>query len=556
MSEHPPVPVQLLPDLLDTTATLHGDRLALTHGDVHLTWSEVAEQSRRLAKALLANGVSRGDHIGLWLPNHPTWLLLWLAATRIGAAVVPINTRYKPAEAAYILAKSEATTLVIEDAFLGVDFPESFRKICPDWNGSASAELPALRRVILAGRREPDMLPYEDFAASGDQVSDAELTAASAGNDVEDTIIIVFTSGTTGYPKGVMHTHRATRMMKAVTEWMGLGPEDRVLGHLPLFHVAGVFSSFLPALISGGALVQMDQWEPAVALRLIQDEQVSVLSGIPTHFIDLLRHPRLAEFDVSRLRTGWIGGSTVPAEVVAGARDKLGMEALLPVYSMTELTSTTTLGRPTDPPESLMAGKGVPLGGYEVMLVDPESHAPVPPGTEGEIAVRGYTVMKGYYREEAATRAVIDDDGWFHTGDLAIVDERGYFSITGRLSDKFIVGGNNVHPADIERVLMSHPAVKQSHVVSRPDDRLGEVAVAFVERVAGADLTGPEIIAHCREQLASFKVPRDVIFVDSWPSTPTGKVQRFRLREMAASGGQPLVGQSEPDPAVLRETMR
>jgi fatty-acyl-CoA synthase len=286
-------------------------------------------------------------------------------------------------------------------------------------------------------------------------------------------------------------------------------------------------------LISGGAFVQMDQWRPTSALELIEREGVSVMSGIPTHFIDLIRHPRLSEFDVSRLRTGWIGGSTVPAEVVAGAREKLGMEALLPVYGMTELTSTTTLGRPTDPPESLMAGKGVPIGGYEVAVVDSETHAPLPPGVEGEITVRGYTVTKGYYRDEAATKAVLDEDGWFHTGDLGVFDDRGYLSITGRLSDLFIVGGNNVHPADIERVLMAHPGVKQAHVVAGPDDRLGEVPVAFVERVDGADLRADEVIAHCRELLASFKVPRRVVFVDEWPSTPTGKVQRFRLREMA-----------------------
>lgn len=538
MSEQSPDSPRLLPDVLDATAAARGDRLAVVHDDVHLTWAEVAKESRRLAKALLAGGVTRGDNIGLWLPNHPTWLLLWLAAVRIGAAVVPINTRYKPAEAEYILKKSEATMLVIEDSFLGVHFPSSFRQICPDWDGERSARLPDLRRVVLAGRPEQGMTSFEEFADSGRDITDDDLEAAGAANESEDTIIIVFTSGTTGYPKGVMHTHRAIRMMTAVTEWMGIGPEDRILGHLPLFHVAGVFSSFLPALISGGAFVQMDQWEPTRALELVQGEGVSVLSGIPTHFIDLVRHPRLAEFDVSRLRTGWIGGSTIPAEVVAGARDKLGMKALLPVYGMTELTSTTTLGRPTDPPESLMAGKGVPIGGYEVIVTDPETHAPLPAGTEGEVTVRGYTVMKGYYRDEAATREVLDEDGWFHTGDLGVFDDRGYLSITGRLSDKFIVGGNNVHPADIERVLMSHPGIKQAHVVARPDDRLGEVAVAFVERVAGAAVRADDIIAHCRGQLASFKVPRDVVFVEEWPSTPTGKVQRFRLREMAARAGQ------------------
>lgn len=525
----------LLSHQLDETAAKFGSRTALVHGTTRLSWAEVAEDSRRLAKALLAQGIRRGDNVALWLPNHPQWILMWLAAVRIGAAVVPINTRYKPDEAAYILAKSEARMLVIEESFLGVDFVEAFRAICPDWDGSRSANLPDLRAVVLEGGAQQDMLSFATFASSGAQVADAELRAAAELAAVDDTVIIVFTSGTTGHPKGVMHNHNALRMMRSVTQWMRISEEDRVLGHLPLFHVAGVFSSFLPALIAGGALVQLDQWEPTAALEVIAAEDVSVLSGIPTHFIDLLRHPRLAEFDVSALRTGWIGGSTVPAEVVTQVRTRLGMEALLPVYGMTETTSTTTMGRPTDPLESLAAGKGVPLGGYEVAVVDPAAHQPVPVGAEGEVAVRGYTVMKGYYRDEEATKAVLAADGWFYTGDLGVFDENGYLAITGRLSDKFIVGGNNVHPADVEHVLVAHPAVKQAHVVARPDDRLGEVAVAFIERVAGDDLTAAAVIAYCRERLAAFKVPRDVHFVDQWPTTPTGKIQRFRLREIAAA---------------------
>lgn len=524
----------LLGQQLDATAEKFGGNPGIIHAATRLTWGEVADESRRLAKALLAHGVSRGDNVALWIPNHPAWLVIWLAAVRIGAAVVPINTQYKPAEAAYILAKSEAKALIMEEAFLGKDFAASFRAICPDWNGRGSGHLPKLRTVILLGRRHEDgMTAYTDFVASSGDVSDADLDLAASKVDRDDTVIIVFTSGTTGNPKGVMHSHNALRMMRAVVQTLEIGPEDRILGHLPLFHVSGVFSSFLPALITGGALVQMDRWDPTVALQLIADEGISVLSGIPTHFIDLLRHPDVRKFDTSRLRTGWIGGSTIPAEVIAGARDTLGMSALLPVYGMTETTSTTTLGRPTDSPESLMAAKGVPLGGYEVRVVNPQSRQSLPAGTEGEVAVRGYTVMKGYYRDEQATAAVLDADGWFYTGDLGIFDSKGYLSITGRLSDKFIVGGFNVHPADIEQVLASHPRVKQAHVVSRPDNRLGEVAVAFVEPVPGATLTAEEMTAHCRSQLASFKVPRTFVFVDSWPTTPSGKVQRFKLRETA-----------------------
>ncbi len=505
----------------------------MVHADVRLTWSQVEEQSRRIAKALLVNGVSRGDNVAVWMPNHPTWLLLWLAAVQIGAVIVPLNTRYTAAEASYILAKSEAAMLFMEASFLGRDFPAMFREICPDWNGERSLGLPHLRSVVLIDGEEIGLSAFADFLNSADDVTDLELDTAALSVRADDTVIIVFTSGTTGFPKGVMHSHNALRMMAEVTMWLSIGPDDRILGHLPLFHVSGIFSSFLPALISGGALIQLDKWDATEALRLVSTEGVTVLSGIPTHFIDLLKHPRLCDFDTATLRIGWIGGSTIPSSIVTGSRDALGMQALLPVYGMSETTSTTTLGRPSDPIDSLMAGKGLPLGGYEVVVVDPRLREPLPMGTEGEIAVRGYTVMKGYYGDPESTRAVLSDEGWFYTGDLGVFDERGYLSITGRLSDKFIVGGNNVHPADIEHVLLACPGVKVAHVVARPDNRLGEVAVAFVERVPGIVLTAADVLAHCRSHLASFKVPRDVVFVDTWPTTPTGKVERFRLRQSA-----------------------
>ncbi|MCW2581788.1 MAG: hypothetical protein JWQ53_578, partial [Klenkia sp.] len=505
------------------------------HGDRRLTWAQTAEQSRTLARALLARGVGRGDSIALWLPNHPEWLLLWLAAVRIGAAVVPVNTRYTPDEAAYVLEQSQARLLVVEADFLGLDHPAAFAAICPDWDGAHSDRLPDLRGlVVVGGPPVPGALAFGDLVACAGQVDQETLDAVTRDVVPTDPVAVVYTSGTTGRPKGVVHTHAAVAMMRAVGEVMDYGPDDVVLGHLPLFHVSGLFSSFLPTVLTGAAYVALDVWDAGVALRLVADEGVTVLSGIPTHFIDLLHHPDLPGTDTSRLRTGWIGGSTLPAEVLAGARDTLGMQALLPVYGMTELTSTTTLGRPDDPVDSLLAGKGLPLGGYDVALVDPVTRAPVPVGTEGEIVVRGYVVMRGYHRDPGATAAVLDDEGWFRTGDLGVFDERGYLAITGRLSDMLIVGGFNVHPADVEHVLTAHPDVVQAHVVARPDARLGEVPVAFVECRTGSATTPADLMAYCRGRLAGFKVPREIRFPDSWPTTPTGKVQRFRLRELAA----------------------
>lgn len=525
-----------LPVWLDRTADRFADHAGIIHADVSLAWSEVRDESISLAKALLARGVGRGDQIALWLPNHPEWLLLWLAATRIGATVVPLNTRYKPAEAEYVLRKSDSAMLFVESEFLGVHFEDAFRTICPDWgpSGRSSSErLPRLREVVVIGGETGTLTPFGDFRAGAQDIDEDEFAKATDSVTPADTTIIVFTSGTTGFPKGVMHSHNPLRMISTTNEWFGIGSEDRVLGHLPLFHVAGVFSSFLVALISGGAIVLLDQWDATVALELIQRHRITMLSGIPTHFVDLLRHPNLKEYDLSSLRTGWIGGSMIPAEVMRGVREQLGMEALLPIYGMTETTSCTTLARETDPPESLLAGKGVPVGGYEVEVVDPETRQPVNAGTEGEIRVRGYPVMKGYYKEPEATAAVLAEDGWFYTGDLGVFDERGYLSITGRRSDKYIVGGNNVHPAEVERVLLEVPGVKQAQVVAIPHDRLGEVGVAFVELDARNSVAVETLQQHCANNLASFKRPRSIHVVESWPTTPTGKIQKFKLRDMA-----------------------
>ncbi|MFC0247033.1 MULTISPECIES: AMP-binding protein [Citricoccus] len=533
---------ELLHEQLSATAARYPDNPAIMHRDRRLTWSEVDSRTDEIARALLAVGISKGNHVALWLPNHPEWLLLWIGAAKIGAVVIPINTRYKAGEAEYVLRQSDTSILFIPEPFLGIDYAARFAEICPSWDGTGSAELPMLRRVVQMGdNRTAGISIYEEFFDRARETSAQELAHAKSLVTVDDTLIIVFTSGTTGHPKGVVHTHQALRMMKAVTAWLGVGSEDRVLGHLPLFHVSGVFSSFLPALISGGAIAQLDQWDTTKALQVIESRKVSVLSGIPTHFYDLLHHPELADYDTSSLRTGWIGGARIPAEIVSGARDKLGMVSLMPVYGLTETTSTTTLGRPTDPVESILAGKGVVIDDYEIAIVDPVTRRPLGVGEDGEIAVRGYTVMREYYKNPQATQAVKDDDGWFYTGDIGRLDDAGYLSVTGRLSDKFIVGGNNVHPADVENVLAQYPGVNVVQVVAGPNTRLGEVPVAIVELEASDSATAEEIIEFCRGRLASFKVPVDVIFVDAWPMTPTGKIARSILKDSVRS----IVGTTE-----------
>lgn len=522
-------------DMLDATAARYPAHLAVVSGQRRYTWAEVKQRSDLAARALLSYGLRPGDHVALWLPNRPEWLILWLGAMRIGVTAIPVNTKYKPAEAEYVLRKSDAQIVFMESRFLGTDYPEMLDRICPDRvEGIGSEPLPELRHAVVVGGSH-NQVSLDAFLESAQDVTEEQMLAMHAEVPAAAGVIIVFTSGTTGFPKGVVHTHAAVEMVETVSRWLGLGPDDRILGHMPLFHVAGVFSSFMLALASGAALIQMDRWEVARALKLIEAERISVLSGVPTHFVDLLSSPLLPRTDVSSLRTGWLGGANIPAEVFRGAREVLGMDGLVPVYGMTECTSSTTLGCPTDPIDSLVRGRGVPLGGYEVAVVDPDSRRPLPTGSEGEVAVRGYLVMKGYYKDPEATAAVLDSEGWFYTGDLGVFDEDGYLSITGRRSAMLIVGGNNVHPADVERVLAGCDGVKAVSVVARPDPRLGEVPVAFVELDEGAVLSEDDVLGWARAHLASFKVPREVVFVQEWPATSTGKINTSELRRLAAA---------------------
>jgi fatty-acyl-CoA synthase len=535
---------------LERTAEAHGERLALIFGDRRLSWAEAREASRDLARAMLATGVRRGDHIAVWLPNYPDWVLLWFASAYVGAVVVPINTRYKTEEVGYILGQCDARLLVMIDEFVGIDYLAMLAQLCPRLGADAlpnEIDFPELRQVTVVGRAPEGAQPFADFLAAGGGISDADLDSVAAVVDPEDATIIVYTSGTTGHPKGAVHSHRVLRNEYSISEAMAIGAESRVMNHMPFFHVAGAFTGILPPLITGGAMVLMDRWDSTEAFELIEQEGVTVMSGIPTHFIDLLNHPRLDEYDTSTLRAGWIGGANNPPDVIDGAIERLGLEGLLPVYGMTETTSITTIPRLDDPREVIVAGKGRPVSDFELKIVDPDTREELPAGREGEVCVRGHLVMQGYYRKPEATAAVIDKDGWFHSGDLGVLDDAGYLSITGRTSDLFIVGGANAYPAEIEIAVCEHPAVMQAYVVGVPHHRLGEVGFAFVQR--RSPVSENEITAFCRKRLADYKVPRFVHFVDDWPLTATGKIQRFRLSETArelalASSSAPAGGVS------------
>lgn len=517
---------------LERTAREHGDRDALLGPGRRLNWGDVRAESRAFAKALLAQGIERRDNIAVWLPNQIEWIVAWFGTAYIGAVQVPINSRYKQEETGYILGQSDSKLLLARDNFRGMDYAGIIDGLIPLRDGRRdTSAFPNLRAIVMLDDALPQSTAFDEFIAGGADVSDADLDAVTDAVTFDDPSIIVYTSGTTGHPKGAVHSHRILRNECSIAEWMGIHPGSRILGHLPFFHVGGGFTGILPALLAGGALVVMDQWQPEAALELIERERISTFSGIPTHFIDVVNHPKLEQYDISTLDSGWMGGASNPPELIERVIRTLGMSRLLPVYGMTETTSVTTFPRPDDPPEVVRSGKGVPVSDFEVKVVSLSDGSELGADNEGEICVRGHCVMQGYYQNPDATAAVIDADGWFHSGDLGRIDGNGYLEVTGRKSDMFIVGGANVYPAEVEAALAEHPEIVQAYVVGVPDPRLGEVGVAFAQR-RNETLDAKDVRTFAKSRLADYKVPRYVEFVEDFPITPTGKIQRFKLREM------------------------
>lgn len=489
----------------------------------------------RFAAGLLSLGVRRGDKVAIWMTNCPYWVMCWLATARIGAVLVPINTRYRTAEAQYILEQSGACALVTMDSFWGFDYLGMIEEMAPGFRTqepgkTQSAALPALRSVIVWADPVPGTLAIDEVCARGDM---ATLPAAESQVQPGDPVIIVYTSGTTGNPKGAMHSHIVLRNAMNMARWMHIESGDRILGHMPFYHVAGAIGCICTSILQGGTVVTMSSWEPGEALRTIAGEKVTIFGGIPTHFIDLLDHPDQPDHDTSCLKSAWIGGANVTPEVAGAAREKLGLTSLMAVYGMTETTASTSMSRFDDPLEIACDNRGLPIGQFEVKVCDPTTGNPMPTGEDGEVWVRGHLVMMGYYNNPAATAEVMTADGWFKTGDLGQFDAAGYLKITGRAKDMFIVGGSNTYPAEIERHIALHPAVKQAAVVGVPHRRLGEVGYAFIEVSEGAQVTPEEIIAHCRGRIADYKVPRHVRIVAEMPRTATNKIQKFVLAEQA-----------------------
>jgi acyl-CoA synthetase (AMP-forming)/AMP-acid ligase II len=517
---------QTIPDMVARQAESLGDRAAIVDGPTTLTFAGVAERVDEAARALIASGINKGDRVAIWAPNMWEWIVCALAIHSVGAVMVPVNTRYKGIEAAYLLGKSGAKALFTVTEFLDVDYVALLR--------DADAALPELAQIIvLRGTAPAGTVAYPQFLARASEVSPtaAQERAATVGPD--DLADILFTSGTTGKPKGAMCTH--AQNLGVFDQWssiVGLREGDRYLIVLPFFHSFGYKAGWFSALMRGATIFPEPVFDVNVVLRRVQEDAITMLPGPPALYQSILLHPERAQFDISSLRLAVTGAAAIPVELIHRMKDELGFETVITAYGLTESCGVVTMCRLDDDAETIATTSGRAIPGVEVRIVDSDGNSR-PANEPGEIVVRGYNVMKGYFDAGEETKKAIDEDGWLHTGDIGTMDERGYIKITDRLKDMFIVGGFNAYPAEIENTLLQMPGIGEVAVIGVPDERLGEVGMAFVVPAPGQSLTGDTIIEWSRENMANFKVPRRVEIVDALPRNATGKVVKFELRERA-----------------------
>jgi fatty-acyl-CoA synthase len=530
-------------DLLDRQAERFGERDALVHVEhgVRFSYAEFRAECDRVAKGLLALGVQKGEHVGIWATNYPEWVVAQFATAKIGAVLVTINPSYRTHELEYLLKQSDVATLLLVERFKSSDYVAMLNELIPELRGAAPGQLvspkfPRLRRVVLVGAAaQPGMLQWADLAQLGAGVSDAELARRQAACDPDDVINIQYTSGTTGFPKGAQLTHfNVVADASYIAECMKFSEQDRLCIPVPFYHCFGCVLGTLCCVTRGAAMViPAEYFDPLKTLAAVEQERCTGLHGVPTMFIAELQHPDFARFSFPALRTGIMAGSPCPIEVMKQVVERMGASEITIAYGQTESSPVITQTRTDDPIELRVSTVGRALPNVEVKIVDPETGAEVPTGGQGELCTRGFIVMKGYYNMPEATAKAIDSDGWLHTGDLATMDERGYCKITGRLKDMIIRGGENVYPREIEEFLYTHPKVADVQVVGVPDLKYGEEIMAWVKLKEGQSATAEEIREFCRGKIAHFKVPRYVKFVSDFPMTVTGKIQKYKMRDTA-----------------------
>ncbi|MET9070688.1 FadD3 family acyl-CoA ligase [Streptomyces sp. NPDC004232] len=531
-----------VPELVRWSAERYADGEAVVDGRTRITYAELGARVDRSAAACIASGVRTGDRVAVWAPNSLDWIVAALGAVSAGAVLVPLNTRFKGAEAADVLRRSGARLLFVTGTFLGTSYVASLRRAAgevtaapgTDAGAGTRGPLPGLPEltdaVVLSEDAPPEFRTWKDFLAAGEGVSETEVRAREAELSADSLSDIVYTSGTTGRPKGAMITHGQT--LRAYGIWAdlaGLRATDRYLIVNPFFHTFGYKAGVIACLTRGATMIPQPVFDVETALANIAAERVSVLPGPPTLHQSLLDHPSRDAHDLSALRLVVTGAAVVPLLLVERLRGELGVETVLTAYGLSEASGVVTMCRRGDDPLLIASTSGRAIPGTEVRVAD-ASGAPVPDGAAGEVLVRGFNVMQGYYGDTEATAATISPDGWLSTGDVGVLDASGNLRITDRIKDMFIVGGFNAYPAEIEQLLALHPEVREAAVIGVPDARLGEVGKAYVVRHPGSPLTADDLIAWSRREMANYKVPRAVEFVPELPRNASGKVLKGELR--------------------------
>ena len=538
-------------DIIDQQAEQFADREALIHVDweVRYTYAQLRAECERLARGLMALGISKGDHVGIWATNYPEWVVAQFATAKIGAVLVTVNPAYRTHELEYLLHQSEVSALITIGNFRSSDYVSMLNEVVPELGHSVPGQLncpklPHLKQIIYipppasepGDRQRPTgMWAWEEVRAKAEELGPEDLVIRQAQCDPDDVINIQYTSGTTGNPKGVMLTHlNIVANASYIGEGLHLTEQDRVCIPVPLYHCFGCVIGSLCCLTQGAAMVfPAEHFDPLKTLKALDQERCTALLGVPTMFIAQLDHPNFNEFDLGSLRTGMMAGSPCPVEVMRQVIDSMGAKDITIAYGQTEASPGITISAVDDSIERRVTTVGAAFPNVEVKIVDPETGREVPTGEQGELCARSFMNMKGYYKMPEATAAAIDSEAWLHTGDLATVDEAGYYKITGRLKDMIIRGGENIYPREIEEFLYTNPKVADVQVVGVPDLRLGEEVMAWIMLRQDQSSTEEEMREFCRSRIAHFKVPRYIKFVSEFPMTITGKIQKFRMREIA-----------------------